>query len=212
MAHDETPLDEDEGTGALTPEQERDRRIARLVLLRRALDPEEAAFFRRVFHEILRTHLDDVWAYLRHNVAPASAEDLLQEVFCVFYARVLKEGFPDRIGTTLFVIARGKLANERRDARREPVSIGLPSSEPPRTPPDLARALDLATMRQILLSRLSDEHRAVIELCILRDVGDEEAAEMLGLKLGTLKSRVAAAKRRLAELAAELIPPGERAA
>lgn len=57
---------------------------------------------------------------------------------------------------------------------------------------DLARALD----------RLPEHERLAIVHCYQLDLSHEEAAELLGLPLGTLKSQVARGKARLRELLA----------
>ena len=50
----------------------------------------------------------------------------------------------------------------------------------------------------------------MIDAVILKDLSQREAAAVLDLPEGTVKSRVSAAKRELLALAEKLLPPSQR--
>ena len=92
----------------------------------------------------MRAHHRGVWDFLRRRgFQVAEVEDLVQDTFMTFYEHVLEGGFPAEIGGFLRAIVHGKLLNHVRGQRRSPCSVCLPSSgsEPPRTGPDLERAI-----------------------------------------------------------------------
>lgn len=53
---------------------------------------------------------------------------------------------------------------------------------------------------QAALAQLSTEHRETLVLIVLNDLSYEEAAAVMGCKIGTIKSRVSRARERLAYL------------
>jgi RNA polymerase sigma-70 factor (ECF subfamily) len=53
--------------------------------------------------------------------------------------------------------------------------------------------------------RLSKSDQDVITLCVLEELTQTQAAEVLGVPLGTVKSRLSRAKKRLAQEAGELL-------
>ena len=192
---------------------EREERLADLVLRRTKLSEDEGALFREAFRGILADHQRFVRRYfLRRGLEEAEAKDATQEVFVSLYCKIVEEGFPDSIRAKVYSLARGAFSNRIRAQQRDPVSIGMPSSgsEPPRTPPDLARAVDARTVAPQLFALLTDDQRDAFELVCVERFSHSEAAEALGIAAGTVKSRAMAAKRRMLEWLAPLLPPSER--
>ena len=95
-----------------------------------------------------------------------------------------------------------------------PALIGLPSSrsEKPRSQADVERALHFQQLAQRILSQLSPEHQEVIDKVILKGLTLTEAAAVLEMPEGTLKSRFMAAKRALLAATEPLLPPSQRGA
>jgi len=112
----------------------------------------------------------------------------------------------------LYQLAKRVSWNYKRGEARDPVSVGLPSSgsEPVPTPPDLARALDLQWVAPQLIEQLTDPQREVVELAVLDQLSHGEVAEALEIPIGTVKSRLVAAKRQMRELIERLLPPSQR--
>jgi DNA-directed RNA polymerase specialized sigma24 family protein len=132
-----------------------DERLAELVLRRTALSASEAELFRKVFPEIMAAHYDQVWSVLRRRGArDAVLYDLAQDVFLAFFKQVIEQGFPDSIPAKLQGLAAGRAWTQVRGEKRDPVTLGIPSSssEKPRSAPEPERALDLVTLARHLLS------------------------------------------------------------
>ena len=99
-----------------------------------------------------------------------------------------------------------------RARRRAPVSVALPSSgsEKPRSDGNVERLLARRELTHRLLEQLSPEHRIVIETVLLNGLTHDDAAAVLGLPEGTVKSRLLAAKRELWTLMERMLPPSQR--
>ena len=144
--------------------------------------------------ELVREHADRVYrlAY-RLSGNPYDAEDLTQETFIrVFrslnsYQPGTFEGWLHRITTNLFldmVRRRSRIHMESlpEDAERVPGSRPSPEQEyaDSRLDPDLQAALD----------SLAPEYRAAVVLCDIEGLSYEEIGATLGVKLGTVRSRI----------------------
>ena len=102
--------------------------------------------------------------------------------------------------------------NHVRAQKRSPFSIGLPSSgsEKPRSQPDVERTLHVQEVARRIFSHLSPEHQEVIDKVVLKGLTHTDAAAVLGMPEGTLKSRLIAAKRALLAAAEPLLPASQR--
>lgn len=192
---------------------ERVKRLTELVLHSSKLSPDEAALLREVFPEIVAAHHDQVWNFLRkRGLDSHEAEDLLQEVFLTLHHYILDTGFVAPLPATLHTITQKKFSNHVHARQRSLISIGLPSSgsEKPMSQPDVERALHFQELAQRIFSQISPEHQEVIDKVILKGLTHTEAAEVLGIPEGTLKSRLIAAKRALLAAAEPLLPASQR--
>lgn len=122
------------------------------------------------------------------------AEDLTQEVFVrVFrslpsYTPGTFEGWLHRITTNLFL----DLARRRQRIRFEGLgdqAVGLLRDDEP-TPAQAFDARHLDTDVQAALEALAPEFRAAVVLCDIEGLSYEEIAATLGVKLGTVRSRI----------------------
>jgi RNA polymerase sigma-70 factor (ECF subfamily) len=166
-----------------------------------------------VFPEIITTHYDQVWNRLRkRGLDSDEAEDLFQEVFLELHEHILEKGFVTNLPAMLHTLTTGKILNHVRAQKRSPFSIGLPSSgsEKPRSQLDVERALHFQDVAQRILPQLSPEHQEVIDLVVLRGLTHTDAAAVLGIPEGTLKSRLMAAKRAFVAAAEPLLPASQR--
>jgi RNA polymerase sigma-70 factor (ECF subfamily) len=194
-------------------EAERRERLTQLMLRRSKLSPDEAALLREVFPEIVAAHYDQVRNLLRkRGLDSHDVEDLLQEVFLTLHNHILEEGFAANISARLHALTKGKALNHERAEKRSPLSIGLPSSgsEKPRSQPDAERALHFQEVARRVFSQLSPEHQEVIDNVVLKGLTHTDAAAVLGIPEGTLKSRLSAAKRALLAAAELLLPASQR--
>jgi len=203
----------DAGERAGMSEAERQERLTQLVLRRSKLSPDEAALLHEVFPAIVDAHRPLVLSLLRkQGLESHEVDDLSQEVFVTLHNELLEHGFVDSLAVRLRSLATGKGLNHVRARKRAPFSIGLPSSgsEKPRSQLDVERALHLQQVARRIFAQLSPEHREVLDKVVVKGLSYSEAAAMLGIAEGTLKSRLIAAKKALLALAEPLLPPSQR--
>jgi RNA polymerase sigma-70 factor (ECF subfamily) len=144
--------------------------------------------------ELVRQHADRVYrlAY-RLSGNQHDAEDLTQETFIRVFRSVQNyqpgtfEGWLHRITTNLFldmVRRRGRIRMEALPEDYERVPADEPNPEQiyhdSRLGPDLQAALD----------SLPPEFRAAVVLCDIEGLSYEEIGATLGVKLGTVRSRI----------------------
>jgi len=92
--------------------------------------------------------------------------------------------------------------------RRVPEQLSAAPRETAQADPAEATALRLSLAQA--LSRLSAKQRAVLVLRFYGDLTEAQAADVLGIGVGTAKRHAHDALRRLREIAPELIVDGER--
>jgi RNA polymerase sigma factor (sigma-70 family) len=202
------------GADADRSKAEYEESVARLFLRRSKLTPKEAALFRRVFPSIVAKHHKQVWDALRRRcVEGRDMDDLKQEIFLTLHAYILEHGFPESIGGKLHDITRGKLSNYRRIMERSMFSIGEPSSAsmPPKSGPNVDSALHTRELVRRAFEQLSPELQQVLELVFMERLTHGDAAEVLGLPLGTLKSRALIARREFLVQLNRFRTPSQRA-
>ena len=88
----------------------------------------------------------------------------------------------------------------RRLVHEAPAEDGLNVGEDPR--PGMEAALDLARV-MAAMSKLTDEQREVVALILIEGLGYREAAELLGLPIGTVSSRLVRGRNALLALIGE---------
>lgn len=118
------------------------------------------------------------------------AEDVVQETIVRAWrnsARLQWE--PSLIWAWLLTVARRIVIDGRRRRSARPTEVEPPEVDTVSVPDGSDRALS-AIMVADALRELSDEHREVIEQTYLRDRTISEAAEILGIPPGTVKSRL----------------------
>jgi RNA polymerase sigma factor (sigma-70 family) len=122
------------------------------------------------------------------------AEDLTQEVFVrVFrsldtYTPGTFEGWLHRITTNLFLDMARRRQRIRFEGLAEETEARLGGSEP--TPAEAFDDRHLDGDIHAALKALAPEYRAAVILCDIEGLSYEEIAETLGVKLGTVRSRI----------------------
>lgn len=142
------------------------------------------------FSSLMRAGQPHVWRFLRHLVGDEElAADLTQETFVRVHHSLGQFSFRSRFSTWLFRIARNvALDEQRRDARRR----RHPPVEPvPTAGPALGVELRAA------LSSLPSRQREAFVLVEVFGLRYREAAEVLDVPAGTVKSRVFTARAEL---------------
>ncbi|SOD61023.1 RNA polymerase sigma-70 factor, ECF subfamily [Streptomyces zhaozhouensis] len=147
------------------------------------------------WEEIVSTHSARVYrlAY-RLTGNQHDAEDLTQEVFVrVFrslstYTPGTFEGWLHRITTNLFLDSVRRKQRIRFDALGDDAADRLPSREP--TPQQHFNDTHFDADVQQALDTLAPDFRAAVVLCDIEGLSYEEIATTLGVKLGTVRSRI----------------------
>lgn len=128
------------------------------------------------------------------------AEDAAHETLIILCRRIDKVHSPQALPSWLFGACRRVVANHRRRAwfrRWVPGTTGAPvdtvSTGP--GPDSTAESRQVATAVWKVLDGLPATQREVLVLCELEERSGPEAAELLGIPLGTVKSRLRAAQQ-----------------
>ena len=146
---------------------------------------------------------------------PHDAEDLTQEVFVrVFrslssYTPGTFEGWLHRITTNLFLDQARRKAKIRFDALADDAETRIPSRL---VTPDIA-VLDgiFDDDVETALAELPPDFRAAVVLCDIEGLSYEEIADVLGLKLGTVRSRIHRGRTMLRKALSHRAPASGRA-
>jgi RNA polymerase sigma factor (sigma-70 family) len=147
------------------------------------------------WEDIVRMHSARVYrlAY-RLTGNPHDAEDLTQEVFVrVFrslssYTPGTFEGWLHRITTNLFLDGARRRQRIRFEGLADEMAHRLPGPGP--TPAEAFDDSHLDDDVQAALKALPPEYRAAVVLCDIEGFSYEEIAATLGVKLGTVRSRI----------------------
>jgi RNA polymerase sigma-70 factor (ECF subfamily) len=167
---------------------------------------------------IHEAHADFVWCSLqRLGIRPADLDDVCQEVFIVVHKRLHTFDGSSLVTTWLFGIAMRVAAAHRRRAwfRRETPTADLPDHDA--TPPS-ARPDELYAARQAraTLGRVLDsmdlEKRAVFVMFEIDELSSEAIAGILGVPVGTVWSRLSAARKQFQAKLARVQKAAEKGA
>lgn len=140
-----------------------------------------------------------VKGFLMKSGADASlAEECTQEVMATLWRKAhMFDPARASVATWIFTIARNKKIDALRKMRR-PEPEDLPWG--PEAEPDQADAIGLRQETEQLadaIKQLPDKQRKLIEQAYFGDLSHSEIAEITGLPLGTIKSRIRLALDRL---------------
>jgi len=129
----------------------------------------------------------------------AAADDLVQDSLVKAWTHIDRFEPGTNLRAWLFTILRNTFYSDRRKARREVEDVdGVHAARLAEKPAHDGR-LALSDFR-VAFGRLNDEQREVLILVGASGFSYEEAAEMCGCAVGTIKSRANRGRARLAEL------------
>lgn len=165
------------------------------------------------FNQLVLAYQDDIYGWVASLVwDAATAEDITQHTFVTAYQKIptFRGG---SLRAWLFRIARNRSFDEMRYHQRRPtVSLDgdpqdeetidklsvLPADAP--LPEEAVIQSEQTGWLMQLLDMLPEPFRQALQLVDLYEMDYQEAAGVLGLPLGTVKSRVARARARMHEL------------
>jgi RNA polymerase sigma-70 factor, ECF subfamily len=153
----------------------------------------------------LRTLVDQhfafVWRCLHRVGTPeADIDDVLQRVFLTA-ARKLSSIQPDAERSFLFAVARREAGHLRRSHRRRgevSQEAILDKSTGTLRPDELAGRQQALAFVSAALEQMEEDLRMVFLLCDVEELSSSEAAEALGIPVGTVKSRLRRAREEFA--------------
>lgn len=154
---------------------------------------------RRAFGVLVERHQSRVRTALRRLTRGDTglADDLAQETFLLAWRNLRKFRFEARFSTWLYRIAFNAWQSEARKKRDVLLDLdddSLPTdADGSADAPDPVARIDLERAFDVL----TDGERAAIAACYYADLSHEEAAQALGIPLGTVKTHVLRAKAKL---------------
>jgi RNA polymerase sigma factor (sigma-70 family) len=156
----------------------------------------------KAFEELYNANARKVFAYLRsRNIDEQTAADILQNTFLAAWRSAGRFRGGAKVITWLIAIARHKMADEmrmRERTRAAPLESVTGGHDP------TGQTEERLSVRQAVQS-LGEEHRELLHLVFVLGMNYAEAAEVLEVPEGTIKSRMFALKKQLAgQLATEV--------
>ena len=162
----------------------------------------------RAFDEIVGRHRDAVYRFCRWQLGGPrhEAEDATQDALIEVFRSLRRYAGRSRLRTWIFGLARNVCLRRRRAAARSlPASRDAGDDEALRAIPDAAADLDALLARDETTGRvrreiegLSPEHRVVVLLREIEGLSYDEIASVVGVPVGTVRSRLHNARAALA--------------
>ena len=136
--------------------------------------------------------------FWRQGVSSFEGEDLVQETYLRLWKYRRDYRPTAKLSTFLFILARQvRIDALRRQSRRENREERWGEDQPDET------ALPALCVREDVrwaVSRLTEPLREVVELGVLQDLPYAEVGAILGIPVGTVKSRMSNALKKLKEI------------
>ena len=157
---------------------------------------------RHAFGELVRRHQSAVRSTLRRLTGGniAQADDLAQETFLLAYRNLKSFRQEAKFSTWLYRIAYNVFLADARKIKELPMAEdaeGEPVAVADATAPSLSRQAALSIDLERAMLVLSEAERAAIVQCYHNDLSHEEAAQVLGCPVGTVKTHILRAKQKL---------------
>ena len=177
-------------------------------LIRRAQQSDNEAF-----EQLLLLHQKKVYNLcLRMSANPDDALDLSQEAFIKAWRSIGQYQFEASFSTWLFRLTSNVCIDFlRRKKRRQETSLtenyddsdeGEEFSLPDTAPLPEEQAITNETKLELAqaMERLGPEHREILQLRVVENLPYEQIAEILDIRVGTVKSRLARARLSLRKI------------
>lgn len=130
------------------------------------------------------------------------AEEVISDVFLDLWRQADRFEERSAVGTWLLAIARNKawsLLRKRRDVGLDD-EFAATIEDDADDPEVVAQKLDKSQAIRTCLSRLSAEHREVVDLVYYHEMSLDEVAAVVGIPENTVKTRLFHARKKLGEL------------
>lgn len=154
---------------------------------------------RRAFEQLIRRHQGMVRAQLRRLLRgdDAKADDLAQETFLLAWRKLHQFRGEARFSTWLFRIAYSRFLQARRKS-----SAALPDMDGSAPATDIVarEAIDLRLDIERAMRSLSETEQIVVLHVVQLGLSHDEAAYVLAMPIGTVKSHINRGKAKLRRL------------
>lgn len=162
------------------------------------------------FAQLVRLHENKVYS-LALRMCGEDAADVAQEAFLSAWRGLPSFRGEAGFSTWLYRLTANAAIDHLRRTRRQrgEVSLddgqflGLDAADSGPGPQEAAEGAELRRAVEAGLGQLSDDHRQVLVLRELQELSYEEIAGMLGIDLGTVKSRISRARGALRKILLE---------
>jgi RNA polymerase sigma-70 factor (ECF subfamily) len=168
----------------------------------------------RAFDELVERYQSRLLNFVYRTIGDRDrAEDLVQEVFIRVYRHLARFDRSKKFSTWIYTIASNLAKNELRNRSRNPLVLfqtikakfedeerPLQFEDTQSRPDDMYRKRHLREAVEDSVAKLPVHHREVFVLRELEGKSYEEIAEITGVNLGTVKSRLNRARSAFAEI------------
>jgi RNA polymerase sigma-70 factor (ECF subfamily) len=190
-----------------------------------AVSSQEALFVLRLqanedaaYDELVRTYHTSMYQVAYRMLGDtAEAADVVQEIFLKVFRNIRGFRGDASLKTWIFRIALSEILNKLRWWRRRYRSATVSLDEPHNgngihvsdTKPSPHRALESKEEEQAIqqaLTRLSSDHRSILVLRDIEGFSYTEIADITGISIGTVKSRLARARSEMKKSLIRFMP------
>ncbi|PXY31657.1 RNA polymerase sigma factor SigM [Prauserella muralis] len=175
---------------------------ADLIAAHAAGDPQ-------AFNELVRRHRDRMWAVALRTVRdPEEAADALQEAFISAFRAAANFRAESQVTTWLHrIVVNACLDRVRRRQARPTVPLPEQGHNEPAVPRDSMAERETRLVIADALDQLPDDQRVPIVMVDVEGYSVAETAKLLNIAEGTVKSRCARGRAKLAKLLGHLRNP-----
>jgi len=139
----------------------------------------------------------------------AEASDLTQQTFYIWATKGHQLRDASKVKTWLFsTLHREFLKTKRKQERFPHIDLQNAGNDVPTVSPTVVSQLDAAAVVNAL-GHIDELHRAPLALFYMEDYSYKEIAEILGVPIGTVQSRIARGKAQLQKALLESVPKPE---
>jgi RNA polymerase sigma-70 factor, ECF subfamily len=142
--------------------------------------------------------------YVARRVASPDVDDVVQEIFVKIQGGMANLRDGERFGGWVYRIAQNVIADFGRARSRDPLARTTePTKEPDsavESQEDAALQADLGECVALFVARLPSPYREAITLTELEGLTQKDAADMLGISLSGMKSRVQRGREKIRDM------------
>jgi RNA polymerase sigma-70 factor (ECF subfamily) len=139
--------------------------------------------------------------FIAKRVSASEVDDVLQDVFVRMQRGLTGLRDDEKLASWLFQIARSSIAEHGRTRARHPLSDeDVPEAPAETTDDDRVAARSLSACVALFVAQLPSPYREAVTLVELQGLTAREAAEMVGISVSGMKSRVQRGRAQLRDM------------